>query len=112
FAAVASSAIPLAYIRRGALSLVRQTRGGTASRSEHRLRRSLVAAQVALGLVLIAGSGLLFRSFVRLQAVRPGFNPDHVATFWVSLPTSRYPRDTAVVNFYAALLDRARTLPG
>jgi putative ABC transport system permease protein len=87
-------------------------RGGTASRIQQRVRSTLVAAQIALALVALAGSGLLIRTFQRLNAVRPGFNPENLATFWMSLPAARYPNDTAVARFYTQLLDRVRSLPG
>jgi putative ABC transport system permease protein len=87
-------------------------RGGTASRVQQRVRSTLVAAQIAFALVALAGSGLLIRTFQQLNAVRPGFNPENVATFWMSLPSARYPNDTAVTRFYAQLLDRVRSLPG
>lgn len=111
-AALLSAAIPLQRLHRGPLVLGRATRGGTADRAANRTRQILVAAQIALAFVVLAGSGLLVRSFVRLAAVRPGFDAEHVATYWVSLPPSRYPKDTAIVGFYATLLERARTLPG
>jgi len=87
-------------------------RGGTAGRARQRVRSALVAAQIALALVALASSGLLLRTFQRLNAVRPGFDADRLATFWVSLPGSRYPNDSAVVRFYGQLLDRVRALPG
>lgn len=119
FALVASScavllggAIPLRRLRRGTLLLNRSTRGGTAGRAANRTRQTLVAAQIALALVALAGSALLVRSFMHLNAVQPGFDADHVATFWMSLPPGRYAKDTAIVRFYATLLDRVRALPG
>jgi len=87
-------------------------RSGTAGRVQQRVRSTLVAAQIALALVALAGSGLLLRTFFQLNAVRPGFSPERVSTQWVSLPRMRYPNDTAVVQFYARLLDRVRALPG
>jgi putative ABC transport system permease protein len=87
-------------------------RGGTAGRARQRVRSALVAGQIALALVALASSGLLLRTFQQLNAVRPGFDPDHLATFWVSLPGARYPNDTSVTRFYAQLLDRVRSLPG
>jgi predicted permease len=87
-------------------------RGGTAGRARQRVRSGLVAAQIALALVALASSGLLLRTFQQLNAVRPGFDAERLATFWVSLPGSRYPNDTAVVRFYGQLLDRVRALPG
>src|SRR5205807_5709633 len=58
-AAVACSLIPTLRIGRGGLSLRESVRGGTAAREQHRVRGALVAAQIALGLVVVAGSGLL-----------------------------------------------------
>jgi predicted permease len=112
--AVACSTIPaIRFLRGDALSGLRDGgRGGTAGASRQRARGILVAAQMALALVALVASGLLLRSFERLHAVRPGFNPDGVATVWVSLPQLRYKNDTAVVRFYANLAERAKHLPG
>src|SRR4026209_8577 len=71
----------------------------------------MVAFQVALALVVLAGSGLLLRTFQRLNAIRPGFSADHVATFWMSLPQARYANDAAVVRFYSSLTARVEALP-
>lgn len=87
-------------------------RGGTASRAQHRIRGAMVAVQIALALVVLAGSGLLLRTFQRLTAVKPGFNPENVVAFWVSPNRARYPNDSSLVRFYVNLLDRARALPG
>ena len=87
-------------------------RGGTAGRARQRVRTVLVAGQIALALVALASSGLLLRTFQRLNAVRPGFEANGVATFWVALPGARYPNDTSVVRFYSQLLDRVKSLPG
>jgi len=86
-------------------------RGGTAGKARHRLRGAMVAFQVALALVVLAGSGLLLRTFQRLNAIRPGFSADHVATFWMSLPQARYANDAAVVRFYSSLTARVEALP-
>jgi putative ABC transport system permease protein len=87
-------------------------RGGTAGRVRQRVRSALVATQIAFALVALAGSGLLIRTFQQLNAVRPGFNPEKLATFWIALPGARYPNDSAVVRFYGQLLERAASLPG
>jgi predicted permease len=76
------------------------------------VRATLVAAQIALALVALASSGLLLRTFQRLNAVKPGFEPAGLATFWVALPGARYQSDTSAVRFYSLLLDRVRALPG
>ncbi|MGQ0649230.1 MAG: ABC transporter permease [Gemmatimonadaceae bacterium] len=112
--AVACSVIPALRLGRVQLATALREggRGGTASRAQQRVRSVLVASQIALALVALAGSGLLLRTFQQLNAVRPGFDPEHVATFWMSLPEARYPNDTAVVRFYTQLLDRVGSLPG
>ena len=72
----------------------------------------MVALQIALALVVLAGSGLLIRTFRQLHAVRPGFNPENVATFWLSLPRARYANDSSVVRFYSQLVDRVGQIAG
>ena len=76
------------------------------------LRRTLVVAEVALALTLLVGAGLLIRSFARLQGVNPGFDPDNLVTFSVSLPRAKYTAPEARAAFYATLLQRLQTLPG
>lgn len=112
--AIVCSVVPALRIGRVHLShaLREGGRGGTAGRARQRVRTALVAAQIALALVALASSGLLLRTFQRLNAVRPGFGADGVATFWLSLPGARYPSDTTAVRFYTQLLDRVRGLPG
>ena len=112
--AVVCSIVPALRIGRVDLSsaLREGGRGGTAGRARQRIRSVLVAGQIALALVALASSGLLLRTFQRLNAVRPGFDPEGVATFWVALPGKRYPSDTTVIRFYSQLLERVRALPG
>jgi putative ABC transport system permease protein len=111
--AVACGIFPASRVGRARLPLGRaSSRGGTALRTQHRLRGGLVAAQIALGLVVLAGSGLLLRTFVRLHAVHPGFEPERVSTFWVYVPAARLQDEAAVVGFYARLVDRVSALPG
>jgi putative ABC transport system permease protein len=87
-------------------------RSGTAGRSRQRVRGALVAAQIALALVVLAGSALLLRSFQHLNAVKPGFNPARVATMWTSLPRARYAADSDAVRFFQRLTDRVGELSG
>jgi predicted permease len=112
--AVVCSIIPALRIGHAALpqALREGGRGGTAGRAQQRVRGSLVAAQIAFALVAIASSGLLIRTFQRLNAVRPGFDAENLATFWISLPRARYTNDTVIVRFYARLIDRVRAMPG
>jgi predicted permease len=83
---------------------------GAAGGSRHRLRRLLVVSQVALALILLAGAGLLMRSFLRMQQVRLGFNPDNVLTLRVNMPGSDY--RGGVSPFYRQLVERVNALPG
>lgn len=112
--ALACSAFPAFRFGRAELATTLREggRGGTAGRDRHRVRGALVAAQIALALVVLAGSGLLLRSFQRLRDVRPGWNSDHLATFWLSLPSSRYTTDSAISRFYAQLTERVGNLTG
>ena len=77
-----------------------------------RLRGALVVAQVATAIVLLAGAGLLVRSFANLQAVPRGFNPQGALTFSLSLPRNRYPSDPAIAAFAERAARRLRAIPG
>jgi putative ABC transport system permease protein len=67
---------------------------------------------MSLALVLLAGAGLLIRSFVRLVGVDPGFDSSHLLSFKVSLPNSKYRDDKALLTFFQQLLARISRLPG
>jgi len=87
-------------------------RAGTAGRSRQRSRSVLVGAQVAMAMVLLAGSGLLARSVLRLRAVRPGFDAAQLLTFRLDLPRSTYRSSADVVRFQRELQERLEALPG
>ena len=84
----------------------------TAGGQRLRLRRALVVTEVAVGLMLTVGAGLLIRSFAELQSVEPGFASERVMTLRTWLPGSRYPDKPAVRDFYSEALRRIRALPG
>ncbi len=75
-------------------------------------RRGMVAFEAALATVLVIGSGLLLRSFIRLRSVNPGFDPAHVLTLQVSLDEARYGSGHAAVEFFHEAVERIRELPG
>ncbi len=74
------------------------------------LRSSLVIGQVAIGLILAAGAGLLVTSFLNSLHASKGFNPNHLLTFNFDLPDTRYQRTRP--EFYRQYFDRVRALPG
>ena len=74
------------------------------------LRSSLVVGQVALGLMLTAGAGLLITSFSRLLHSDDGFNPDHLTTMYFETPDTHY-KDTRA-QFYRDYFDKIRAIPG
>jgi putative ABC transport system permease protein len=67
---------------------------------------------MALALMLLAGAGLLVRSFVRVQQVDPGFNPKNLLTAFVMLPSSKYPEPQRQALFFHEVMDRITSLPG
>ena len=87
------------------------SRGATSGRAT-RLRRGLVVAEVALAVMLLAGSGLLIRSLIRLLEVDPGFSSTGVLTARVSLSGDRYESGAAQTQFFERLNERLAALPG
>ena len=75
-------------------------------------RSLLLIGEVAISLILLVGAGLLIKSFIRLQEVKPGFNPERVLIASLSLPGAKYKEDQQRVDFYRALIERLRGLPG
>ncbi len=71
----------------------------------------LLIGEVALSLMLLIGAGLLIRSFIRLQEVRPGFNPDHVLMANISIPGAKY-TEAQRPEFFRQLVERLSALPG
>ena len=88
------------------------TRGATAGRERQFARRGLVVLQIALALTLLVGSGLAVRSFQKLAAVDPGFDPIDVLTFGLALSARDYESADARLNFHRQMVDRLRALPG
>jgi putative ABC transport system permease protein len=95
---------PLTALREGS----RTVAGG---RGQHRIHNGLVVAQTAIGMVLLIGSGLLMRSFIRILNVDPGFDSKHVLTSRIGVSFDTLKHDEHFL-FYQQLLDRIRALPG
>ena len=84
----------------------------TASASKTRLRYGFIVGQVAVATALLLCGGLLIRSMLRLLQTPPGFNPHQVLTMEVNLRRGRYPTAESRLQFFPALLDRVRRIPG
>jgi predicted permease len=76
------------------------------------MRSALLVGQIALALVLAVAAGLLGRTFYELLASDGGFKPEHVLTFELSLPASRYPDPEHITPLYRRALDKLRVQPG
>jgi putative ABC transport system permease protein len=87
-------------------------RSSTGSRQKNRVRSVLVAAQVALSMVLLIGSGLLIRSFMRLRMVDPGFGAKNTLTAKTFLPPAIYPQPADRIAFYRSALQHLQSIPG
>ncbi|HEX6966328.1 MAG TPA: ABC transporter permease [Gemmatimonadaceae bacterium] len=86
--------------------------GGADSRRSGRLRAALVVAEISLAVMLLAGTGLMVRSFIDLSHVPLGFEPMHALTAEIVLPSHKYQSDTAAVQFFEDAETRLAALPG
>ncbi len=87
-------------------------RAVSASLSRNRLRAALVSGEIAVALMLLVGAGLLIRSFVRLENVSPGFQPDRILSMHVNLVSSRYANAKQAADGLAEMLRRVEQVPG
>ena len=105
-------------IRAGSVDLTpalkKSDRGSVRSGRPDSLRASLVIAEVALSVVLLAGAGLLIRSFLAIVSVDPGFRPDHVTAFEIALPRHKYTPSNPIQVWDVPrhLVERAQRIPG
>ena len=94
-------------------SVLRESgRGASGGRRQARFRQVLVVCQIALALVLLAGAGLLLRSFQRLSQLELGIRSDNVLTFSINLPAGRYGDAQRRADFHVAFQDRINGLTG
>jgi putative ABC transport system permease protein len=93
-------------------TLNENSRGSTSGPGHRRLRGVLVASEMALAVLLLVGSGLLLRSFSRLQDVPPGFQVDHLLVADIPLSQTAYAKPEQRYQFFDRLVERAKVLPG
>jgi predicted permease len=114
-AAVLAGLLPARTAARGADLMTvmkqREQRSGGAS-AGRRLLGALVVGELALAVTLLAGGGLLIRSFQRLQRIDLGFRPDHLLTLQTALSSTKYPDPLQRVALADQIIERVRALPG
>jgi putative ABC transport system permease protein len=93
-------------------TLKESSRGAAGSLKRNRLRSLLVVTEVALSLVLLVGAGLLFRSFLQLQAVKTGFSPEQVLTMRLSPSGANFREDEQYSRFYNQVAQHIATISG
>jgi putative ABC transport system permease protein len=104
--------LPALQTTRASLAATLKEGGRSLAHAGRRTRGALIVAEVALAVTLLAGAGLLIKSFLRLQAVDPGFKPEQVLTFELDVPDSRYKEDDDKTRFFRTAVERFAALPG
>jgi putative ABC transport system permease protein len=113
FAAAVSALPPLVVARATDLNgALRATDRGSDSPRQRHVRAALVLAQIAMSTALLAGGGLLLRTFWDMRGTALGFDARNLLTFNVALPESQYPTIDDEARFYDRLTERLRALPG
>jgi predicted permease len=87
-------------------------RGATGGGRGKRLSTLLVTGEMALAIVLLAGAGVMIRSFLKIHNANMGVNPDNLLTADVGLPAARYPRPEQQISFFDRLQRRLEAIPG
>lgn len=104
---------PALQISRATATTMKEgSRSSTGGPRSLRVRQVLVVAQVSLALVLLIGAGLMARSFMKLQAADPGFDPRGVLTFRVGLPPTQFQDKAQNRRFFTDLTRKIETVPG
>jgi putative ABC transport system permease protein len=111
-AAAIFAVIPLLKLAPLAVTLQERGRGQTATRRRHHARHLLMGGQVALALILLIASGLMVRSFQKLRAIDPGFDPSSALTFSLGLPPSAYSSRQSSADAHRRILDGLSQVPG
>jgi putative ABC transport system permease protein len=103
---------PALQITSGAPAETLKEGGRSSSAGRQGVRSALVVLETTLALVLLIGSGLLLKSFLRLQTVDPGFQYKDIVTADISLPGSKYATDSQKIQFFVQVLERIQSAEG
>ncbi|HKQ79484.1 MAG TPA: ABC transporter permease [Blastocatellia bacterium] len=87
-------------------------RGRTAGLTPHRMRTALVVAEVALSFVLLAGAGLLIRSFNRLASLNPGVDTTNVLAMYLPMPQTEFTNSATLTSYLREVTQKVRSVPG
>jgi putative ABC transport system permease protein len=87
-------------------------RSGSPGGTRNRVGSLLIVSEVALSFVLLAGAGLLIKSFMRLREISPGFQPDNVLAVRLTLPPGKYKQGEPRAQIYQQLVEQVKTVPG
>jgi putative ABC transport system permease protein len=93
-------------------SLKEGSRSSTVSAAGKRLRGALIVSEVALAFILLAGAGLLMRSFYQLEGVDTGFDSTNVITTYLPMDDKQYTQGPQITEYYRQILDRIQAVPG
>jgi putative ABC transport system permease protein len=87
-------------------------RQGSVSGSRNRIGSVLIVSEIALSFVLLAGAGLMIKSFIRLRQMDPGFNSDNVLAMRLTLMPGKYAQGEPRAQIYRQLLEQVKATPG
>jgi predicted permease len=87
-------------------------RGATRTAHARRFRNALVVGEITVALIMLAGAGLMIKSFYHLVTADPGFKPDHLLTLRVFLPDYKYRTDAQKRAFEDQVVEQVKVLPG
>ncbi len=110
-AALVFGMVPALQATRGASTSGLRERASTAGRSPQRVRSTIVVAQIAVALCLLAGASLVARSLLNLERVDKGFDPEDRLTFNVVLTAARFPDAPTLHAFYRRVVDAIAARP-
>ena len=85
---------------------------GSETGGRNRVGSLLIVSEIALSFMLLAGAGLLIKSFLHLREINPGFNPDNVLTMRLALTPGKYAQGEPRAQIYRQLIDHVKATPG